>query len=226
MDKDFKKKVTEEWVTSIPQLSAFAHNKFYKIIGCIIIGIELIKLPKLEEYRPHFVIYPLWKCNLKSCLDSPSILMELYNKKGLQFSIPYLNNNVNLHESIIESLKNQVPVLFKDNVTLNLLFNLIDSRFDDILIKSNSAQQAKLFELKFYIALYLGNEYQINNILNQIQLAKKNWNIQMFEIWYGKFEIWIEKLNMKLNIRDEVIKQIEFNKNETKLLSLIKVGLY
>jgi hypothetical protein len=226
MDKDFKKKVTEEWINSIPQLSAFAHNKFYKIIGCIVIGIELIKLPKLKEYRPHFVIYPLWKSNLKSCLDNPSILMEIYTKKGLQFSIPYLNNNVNLHESIIESLKNQVPVLFNDNVTLDSLFNLIDSRFDDILIKSNSAQQAKLFELKFYLALYLGNEYQINNILNQIQLAKKNWNIQMFEIWYGKFEIWIEELHTKLNIRDEFIKQVEVNKNETKLLSLTKVGFY
>lgn len=217
--KEIKKRITEEWLISVLQLSAFAQNKLYRIVGCTIIGIELVKLPKVEDYRPHFVLYPLWKSDLKNCLDNPTILVEISNKKGLQFSIPYLKHNSYFNEAI-ECLKKQVPILWNEKIALKSLFDIVDNRFNDILIKSNSAQQAKLFELKFYSALYTGNQSQVQNVLNQIQQASKNWNMQMFEMWYGKFDIWLQGLQEKASNREEFLKQVENNKQDKKISQL------
>ena len=217
--KDIKKRISEEWLNTIPELSIFTQNKFYRIVGCVIIGIELVKLPKTEDYRPHFVLYPLWKSNLKNCLDNPTILLEINNKKGLQFSIPYLKHSDCFNE-VIECLKNQVPILFDENVPLKSLFALVDSRFNDILIRTNSAQQAKLFELKFNSALYTGNQSQVQSVLNQIQQASKSWNIQMFELWNGKFDLWLKGLQEKASNRADFIKQIEVIKQDTRISQL------
>lgn len=217
--KEIKKKIAEEWLSSVPQLSAFAQNKFYKVVGCLIIGVEAVNIPNIEGYKPHFVVYPLWKDDVKKCLDAPSLYLCLENKKGLQFSIPYLKHSAYFNEAI-ECLKKQVPILFTENVPLKSLFDLVDSRFNDILVKSNSAQQAKLFELKFYSALYTGNQSQVQNVLNQIQQASKNWNMQMFEVWYGKFDTWLQGLQEKVNSCEEFLKQIEANKQDKKILQL------
>lgn len=217
--KEIKKRVAEEWLSFVPQLSAFAQNKLYRIVGCCIIGVELVKLPKVEDYRPHFVLYPLWKSDLKNCLHSPTILMEISNKKGLQFSIPYLKHNAYFNEAM-ECLKKQVPILFTENMPLKSLFDLVDSRFNDILVKSNSAQQAKLFELKFHTALYTGNQSQVQNVLNQIKQASRIWNMQMFEMWYGNFDTWLQVLQEKVNSREDFLNQIEENRQDKKISQL------
>jgi hypothetical protein len=217
--KEIKKRVTDEWLYSIRQLSAFTQNKLYRVVGCLIIGVELVQLPKVEDYRPHFVLYPLWKSDFKNCLDNPTILLEISNKRGLQFSIPYLKNSTYFNEAI-ECLKKQVPILLTEHVQLKSLFDLVDSLFIDILVKSNSAQQAKLFELKFYSALYTGNQSHVQSVFNQIQKASKNWNMQMFEMWYGKFDLWFQGLQENASNREDFIKQIEGNKQDKKILKL------
>jgi predicted patatin/cPLA2 family phospholipase len=131
----------------------------------------------------------------------------------LQFSIPYLKHNSYFNEAI-ECLKKQIPILWNENIALKSLLDLVDSRFSDILIKSNSAQQAKLF------ALYTGSQSQVQNGLNQIQQASKNWNMQMFEVWYGKFDTWLQGLQEKVKSREEFLKQIEANKQDKKILQL------
>ena len=219
IEKEIKKKITEEWVSSVPQLSAFTQNKLYRIVGCSIIGIELIKLPHSEEYRPHFVFYPLWKNDVKKCLDAPFIYFALRNNKGLQFDIPYLKHSGYFNEAI-ECLKKQVPILFNESVSLKSLFDLVDNRFNDILVKSNSAQQAKLFELKFYTSLYTGSQSHVQNVLNQIKETSTNWNMQMFEMWYGNFDTWLQGLQEKVNCRDGFLKQIEANKQDKKISQL------
>lgn len=221
MDKDIKKTISEEWLSLIPNLNLFAQNKFYKLVGCTILGIELIKLPNSEDYRPHFVLYPLWRENMRKCLDLPSVYFALKNNKGLQFDIPYLKHNLYINEAV-QCLKKQLPILWDEDIALESLFDLVDRLFNDILIKSNSAQQAKLFELKFYTALYTGNQSQVQNVLNQIQQASKNWNMQMFEMWYGKFDTWLRGLLEKVNSNEDFLKQVESNKQDKKILKFNK----
>lgn len=219
IDKEIKKKVTEDWLNSFSQLSAYAQNKLYKVVGSCIIGIELIKLPHSEEYRPHFVIYALWKSDVKKCLDAPVLMKQLYNRKGLQFNIPYEKHTTYFNDAI-KCFRKQIPVSLNDDVTLKSLFEFVDSLFGDMLVKSNSAEQAKLFELKFYTALYTGNQSQVQIVLNQIKQTSKNWNMHMFEMWYGEFDTWLNGLHEKVNCRDEFLKQIEANKLDKKISQL------
>ncbi|MCP9751017.1 hypothetical protein [Ferruginibacter sp. HRS2-29] len=219
IDKEVKKKVTEDWLNAFPQLSAFAQNKLYKMIGCCVAGIELIKLPHSEEYRPHFVIYSLWQNDVKKCLDAPVLMKQLYNKKGLQFNIPYEKHTTFFNDAV-DCFKKQMPVSFNGDFTSKLLFEFVDSLFSDMLVKSNSAEQAKLFELKFYVALYTGNQSQVQNVLHQIKQASRNWNMQMFEIRYGNFDTWLQVLQEKVNSRDEFLKQVEANKQDKKISQL------
>jgi hypothetical protein len=219
INKEIKKRIAEEWLIFIPQLSVFAQNKLYRVVGCSIIGLELIKLPHSQEYRPHFIFYPLWKDDVKKCLDTPFVYFALRNNKGLQFDIPYLKHS-NYFNEAIESLKKQLPILWNKNIALKSLFDVVDSRFDDILIKTNSAQQAKLFELKFYTALYTRNQSEVQSVLNHIQHASKSWNMQMFEMWYGKFEMWFQELQEKVNSQEDFLKQIELNKQDKKISQL------
>jgi hypothetical protein len=219
IDKEIKKKVNEEWLNAFPELSAFAQNKLYKIVGSCVIGIEIIKLPHSDEYRPHFVIYALWKDDSKKYLDAPVLMKQLYNKKGLQFNIAYEKHTAYFNDAI-ECFKKQITVSLNGGITLKSLFEFIDSLFGEMLVKTNSAEQAKLFELKFYSALYTGNQSQVQSVLNQIQQASKNWNMQMFEVWYGKFDTWLQGLQEKVNSRAEFLKQIEANKQDKKISQL------
>lgn len=222
IDKEIKRKVSEDWLNAFSGLSAFAQNKLYKVVGPFIVGIELVKLPHSEDYRPYFVLYPLWKSSLKTCLDSPVILSEIINKKGLQFSIPYLKHNSYFIEAV-ECLKEQIPVSLNSDVTLRSLYDLIDSCFNDVLNKSNSAQQAKLFELKFYTSLYVGS--QIQNVLNKIDQSSKSWNMSMFETRYGKFDLWFKGLQENVSNREAFLAQIECNRKDKKVAKLQSAGL-
>ncbi|HRI30492.1 MAG TPA: hypothetical protein PLQ21_03100, partial [Candidatus Kapabacteria bacterium] len=121
----------------------------------------------------------------------------------------------------IECLKKQVSILFAENVSLETLFSLIDNVLEnDITCKFNSGKVASLFEFKFYACLYTGDQIQVQYVFNQIEQVSKNWNMKMFEIWYGKFDTWLEELKKKQDNRDEFLKQIEANKQDMKIAKL------
>lgn len=223
--KEIKKKIKEDWIDAFPHLSAFAQNKFYKTVGCFVIGIEAVNIPNIEGYKPHLVLYSLWDEDLKKSLETPYVYQCIVNNKGLQFSTPYIKHR-DLFNEAVECFKKQIPFSLNDNVTLKSIFELSSNRFNDILIKSNSAQQAKIFELKFYAALYTGNQAQIENVLSEIQRESKSWNMRMFDTWYGKFESWFQKLQEKVNNREEFLKQININKQEKKISQLKSSELY
>lgn len=220
MDSKTKKIITEEWVKAFPDLSAYAQNKLYKIVGPFVLGIELINLPRSENYRPHFVIYSLWKNSVKTCLEYPVIMQEFYNSKKLQLNLPYGDVNGKYKEAqTIVSIG--LKVSLTDNITLQRFYALIDDVLqNDIAYKSHSGKIASLFELKFYLALYTGNQSQVQGFLNQVQQESKNWNMQMFEVWYGKFDLWLQVLQEKASSREDFIKQIEANKQDKKILQL------
>src|SRR5919109_893840 len=111
--KAIKKKVASDWQTAFPQLAAFAQDKFYKIIGPLVVGIELINIQRIEGYRPHFMIYPLWGNNrghdLKACLDAPAVYSAIRNRKGLQLDIPYIKHGGYFAEAV-ECTKTQISI--------------------------------------------------------------------------------------------------------------------
>ena len=115
--KDIKRKVIEDWKLAFPQLSGYSQNKLYKVTGPIVVGIELVSLPRTEAYRPHFAMYPLWKNDVKTSLDVPIVLKEYFNKKRLQYSIPYEKHS-QLFSDVLESIKQQTPISFDEDISL------------------------------------------------------------------------------------------------------------
>jgi hypothetical protein len=98
-----------------------------------------------DEYRPHFVIYPLWKKDLKASLDCPIVLNEYYNKKGLQFFIPYEKHKV-FFTGVLEAVKKQSLVSFDEVVDLDDLISVFDvhSKKSPLSAAPNSFLQAEL----------------------------------------------------------------------------------
>lgn len=220
IDSTIKKNIAEDWFAALPNLRAFTQNKFYRVVGCCILGVELIKLPHSEEYRPHFVIYSLLESDITKCLEAPVAIVQLYNDKGLQLNIPYGAHSA-YFEDAVRRLRVQIPLVDKrGDIDIEMLHHFIDERFNDILVKSNPGQQGKLYQFKMLTALYVGNESKVQNVLDQVKAAKENWNMAMFEGWHGNFDVWYNKLNHELTNRSAFLRKIGDNKNDKKVKGL------
>lgn len=218
IDRTIKKKVTEEWLNAFPQLLKFTQNKLYKVVGPCIIGIELIKSPHKESYSPYFVIYPLWKKDVKTSLDYPILLKYFKNKKGLEYDIPYEKHTM-FFDDVLDSVKKQRPLPFEGNISLKNLMDALEehSKTPPLSAAPNSYLQALLQEAKLRMALFVSLK-EAQNILEQIK--KRNWNKNSFNMWKIDLSKWLQSLQDIITNRDEFLKQIEINKQDKKITKL------
>ncbi|RFS26227.1 hypothetical protein DVR12_00095 [Chitinophaga silvatica] len=212
---EIKKAITHDWQNAIPELTEYSQNKLYNVVGPLVIGIELIKLPMSNEYRPHFVIYSLWKQDLNSCLDIPILLKEYHNKNGVQYSIPYENHNIFFNEAV-DSVKNQTPLTFEGNISFGKVMSVLDeySQMRPLSAAPNSFIQATLAEAKLKIALFIGIS-EAQNILEKIN--RRNWDVNHFKSCGVDVNNWLQSLQSSLSNRGEFLKQIEVNKHNKKI---------
>lgn len=214
-----KKAIALDWLREFPELSSYTQNVFLRIVGPIIIGIEIVKLPFFDKYRPHFVCYALWKQNIKECMDTPLIYQEIKTKNGLQFAIPYTQNN-NYFFEVVECTKLQTSILSHDIISSQMLYGIIDNQFNFTLIKNHPAHRAKLYAFKFYVALYIGDNRQMQNTLNTIQKESLDWNMLLFELWHGDFNKWLKHLEEETKCQTAFMAIITTNKQDKKLKKL------
>lgn len=222
IDKTLKKKVIADWQNAFPQLSMYAQNKFYKVVGPCVLGIELIKSPHVESYSPYFVLYPLWGnrmgIDIKACLESPIILRDFKNEKGYQFNIPYEMHSA-FFDDVVDCVKNQTPLPFEGNITLKQIAEAIEdsSQKPPLSAAPNSYLQALLQEEKLKIALFISSE-DARNVLGQIH--KRSWDTKSFNMWNVDLSIWLQSLQTIITYKDEFLKQIEANKLDKKISML------
>jgi hypothetical protein len=214
-----KKDILNDWSKGFQGLSPYTQNKLYKVIGPFVTGVEIFKLPRADDYRPYFVCYPLWKSNEKECLDEPIILQEIKNKRGLQFNIPYIKHDI-FHQEAVECTRKQIPISFDRGVSLENMFEAIDSQFSYILVKSSPVQQAKLFAAKLFAALYVNDTASIKKTLEEVHKSSKNWIPSLFEWKFRKLDDWLQAIQEKISNRERFLKQIEINKQEKKISEL------
>ena len=200
-------------------MSVYAQNKLYKICGTFILGIEILSLPRTEDYRPIFSCYPLWKPRIKQCFEEPVFIQEIYNKKGFQFNIPY-TKHVTFFQEAVECIKKQAPILVQQNVSLKQLFEVFDKQFSQTLIKSSPVGQAKLFEGKLLSALYVNDINTSEQVLAEINKASMSWTADLFEWKYGKLDVWLQSLQATITNSEEFFKQIEANRQDKKIEKL------
>ncbi|AYN03528.1 hypothetical protein [Flavobacterium sp. 140616W15] len=218
IDKTIKNIIIREWHDAFPELRIYSQNKLYKIAGCLLFGIELIKLPRTEEYRPHFVLYPLWKKNVKECLDFPIVLHEFYDKKKFQFDIPYEKHN-QYFEEVSQIIKKQYHFLLIDNISTETIISLIEnySQTKRFSVAPNSFFQADFLETKLKIALFT-NVSRAQEILDNIK--KRDWDAKHFQACGVEITPWITDLQNEIDKKDSFLKQIETNIQDKKLAKL------
>lgn len=218
IDKTIKKKVIEDWQNAFPQLTMYAQNKLYKVVGSCVLGIELIKSPHTESYSPYFVLYPIWKKDIKASLDYPVFLRNFKNKKGYQYDIPYEKHSV-FFDDVVDSVKNQTPLPFEGNISFKKIATAIEdsSQKPPLSAAPNSYLQAVLQEAKFKTALFISNE-EAQKVLEQIN--KRSWDLNHFKACGVNVNEWLQNLQATITNRDEFLKQIEANKQDKKILQL------
>ncbi len=214
-----KKEIVNIWMGAYPSLYPYTQDKLYMVLGPFVMGIEIIKLPRVDDYRPHFVLYPLYGNlsgnKLKDCMNFPVLLLEFFNKKGLQYSIPYINS-LTLAQKVIKAVAQQLPFKIGGDVMISSLHKLIDIQINSKLVKMQ-LKQPEFFEVKFYSALYV-SEAEAEKVLKQIQKDSKSWDLKQFKTYYGDFDIWYDALAKTK--RDKFIAVIERNKSDKKLKKL------
>jgi len=91
---------------------------------------------------------------VKTSLDYPIVLNEFYNKKGLQFSIPYEKHKV-FFTDVLEAVKNQSPVSFDEVGDIDDLIFVFDahSKKPPLSAAPNSFLQAELQKAKLKVLL-------------------------------------------------------------------------
>ncbi|WP_373718909.1 hypothetical protein [Bacteroides heparinolyticus] len=218
IDKKTRKKVIGDWQNAFPQLSLFAQNKLYKVVGSIIIGIEFIKSPFADAYSPYFVIYPLWKEGIKATFDYPIFLKDFKNRKGIQYDIAYEKHGV-FFDEVLDSIRRQSPLPFEGNISFKKIIVVLDeySKTPPLSAAPNSYLQAALQEAKLNIALSISIE-EAQKILGQIN--KRNWDINHFQSCGVDVNEWLQSLRETITSRDEFLERIEKNKQDKKISQL------
>lgn len=218
IDKETKKKVIDDWQNAFPQLSFYTQNKLYKVVGSIIIGLELIKSPFTDAYSPYFVIYPLWKEGIKASLDYPILLKDFKNKKDFQYDVPFEKQS-SFFNDVLDSIKKQSPLPFEGNVSLKKIMFVLDeySKTPPLSAAPTSYLQAVLKEAKLKIALSISSE-EAQNVLAQIK--RRIWDVNHFKAFSVDVNEWLQSLQEVITNRDEFLKQIEINKQEKKIAQL------
>ena len=208
IEKDIKKNVLKDWGIQFPSLTPCLSNSLLKVLSVCIIGIEIMKVPRSNEYRPLFVCYPLWKDDEKTIFSESFILQEIEDRKGLQFDIPYLKHNIFFEEAVI-CAKKQILIPLEGDVSFTSFINMIDNQLtNDLLTKASPLVQADLYQLKLYTGLYLNNRIVVNQVLSEIKKAMINWKPNLFEWKYGKIEIWYQNLEEAIDNQDLFISKI------------------
>lgn len=215
--KEIKRKIDADWQEALSQLSLYSTGKFYRIAGPVLIGLELIKLPRTDEYRPHFVCYALWHKGLKECLRGPIMLIEIKSMKGRQLAIPFVNHNQCFRDAL-ESVK--AKILFKSEISLFDLLRIIDSysQTPPLNAAPNSYLQAALVEYKVNVILYKENQTLAEVELDKIR--KRPWDAEHFAMVGKDVGKWIKRVESTINNHSRLLDQIMLNKQDKSILKL------
>lgn len=218
IDKSTKQNVTADWLAAFPQLTPYARDKFYKVLGPLVVGLELIKLPASERYRPHFVMYPLWGKDPKQSLDVPILLREFYDRKQFQYNIPYYNHGVPFAD-VLTAIQAQAPISFDGDISLGKLFEVYDdqSKRPPLHASPNSYLQGHLRESKLKTALFIDAQIA-EKVFHEIKTI--DWNVSNFK-WFGiDVPGWLDSMQEAINSKENFLRQIDANKADKKISML------
>lgn len=218
VDKDLKQKVWNDWKNSFPNLSLYSVTNLYKIVGPVLTGLELIKIPSSDEYRPYFVLYPLWKTNVKTCFDTPLALRDFRNSRGFQWTIPFQQHE-DIFGDVLKSVNDQKPLSFDSIVKLSDLMSVIDEtgKRPPFVAAPNSYFQARLQQAKLELLLLTASK-DIDALMMNIK--ERNWDTNHFAACGFNVAAWLNSLGETIANPASLFNDLKFNMQDKKIAKL------
>ncbi len=202
-----------KWINSYPGLTKYKKNNLYCITGPFLLGLELIKLPRVKEYRPHFTLHSLYGLpdgySIEECLRYPVLLFQFYNSKNLQYSLKY--------DDEIEDAMKSIDKFLTFGLGSDISYNSFEDWLGQVVINPKYSFLIKLpeiFAIRYNLALYFSSE-RAEFVLNTIN--SKTWDDKHFKR-YGGRDKWYDYLTRKS--REEQNSIIDENINSKELRSL------
>lgn len=212
------KEILNDWQKQFPLLSRYSPSSLYIKADIVLIGLQLEKVMS-GVYRPTLMCLPLWESE-KIKRKIPIFWCELLDNKNLQFYIKYQLHNY-LFPAAIECAKKQFSFVFKEMISLNDLYHLLDKYLSSCLVKHNPIDLYRLFEFKLAISLYYNDMKLMGNIKNEIEKESKLWKPTHFKSLFEKsIEEWKGDLYRKFENRDTFMEQLNLNVSDKKILKL------
>lgn len=189
-------------------LGSITPSIFCYRVDCILMGMNLVKVPGIAGYKLFFSIYPLWRQSLKTCLDYPLFLQPIVDCKNIDYVLPE-DMNENDADRALHLYQSQIPFNHSADVSFIGLREFLQYGIaHDVNIKSNFVLQMKIYELLYGIALYRNDKETANNICKAISDNIIQWDDKIFQYWYGDKAEYLMRLmdfdSNRINLLDNV----------------------
>lgn len=177
-------------------------------VDCILMGMNLVKIPRRSGYKLIFSIYPLWRQSLKSCLDYPLFLQPIINDKNMDYILPEDMTESDIGDAL-HLYQSQIPYSHSADVSFIELMQFLKSCISHhVGVKSNFVLQMKIYELLYGIALYRDDKETANDICKVISNNIIQWDDQIFQYWYGDKAEYLMRImdfdSSRINLMDNV----------------------
>lgn len=224
VDKVLQKKMMNDWRSEFSEFKLYSPVKLFKVVGPLIMGIEMQTLLGNDEYRPHLTCYGLWGGGLRESLKYPAIYVEHRNRKGLQFDIKY-----SIHAAgsgmpeLCDLLRQQVSVPFEGDITIGQLHAELDKYIVTYRISYPIIMDA--MGMKVRTALYIGDAKMAKELFEGLVDDTKDWYHPYDEYFPERRREWLQELKNTIEHRDDFISTIENNLLYAKIRRLNRVAL-
>ena len=209
-----------EWINHFG-LTAVSTYKYYKIVGCFLIGFEQIRTR--GELQPHFMIYPLWGNDIKDCLQGYCLYHCIEDSKGFGYQISASKMLAQKDEVFLNAERFMGFDLTKD-IRKNQILDIFKKYSEEY--DTNPVRQNTIFVLKTYMATYLNDKPLFDEIVVSMKKMEDyaRQDSQRFEkLFHKRYEFWKEDLISIFSNRQIILDKINANTASGKIKQRISL---
>lgn len=225
-EKVSSKTITQEWLKSLPGLSMYSGTQLFKILGPLVIGVEIIKIPARGRYAPYFVFIPLVDLKEDGKARGTQIVIQARDTDNRQLFISEEQYDV-IPPAAIDCVLTQFSIALDQDIAQQALYRMVDNFTGWIEVKARIRYIMDFHLIKLHVALYLDDEVQIQESLRSIREVTAVVPANTLAAWFGDFAAWEQQLNTMVTNREAYLEQItEKIKKDKKLSKLPRNDIY
>ncbi|MGF6847994.1 hypothetical protein QFZ51_003229 [Chitinophaga sp. W3I9] len=212
------KMIAQEWLKVLPGLSMYGSTRLLKILGPLVIGIQINKIPGWKRYAPYFVFIPLIDVKADGKAGSTEIVIQARDTDNRQLFIPEEKYDVIL-PAVIDGVLTQFSIPFDRDITQEAIYRMIDYFMEWIEVKARIKYLIGFHLIKLHVALYVDDEAQVRESLRSIRQQAAAVPANTLSAWFGDVAAWEQRLNEMVTNRAAYLEQIREKIQKDKKLS-------